>query len=119
LAGLYQDKNVLAKELPHGYQKMLGTARALAVTPTLLLLDEPIAGMNLDEIDFTLNSIKKIHEQGVTVVLVEHNMQIMDLCDRIVVIRFGHKIAEGSPKEVMENKEVIQAYFGAEAEYVG
>jgi branched-chain amino acid transport system ATP-binding protein len=114
LVGLDRVKNELAKNLPHGYQKMLGIARALAVKPKLLLLDEPIAGMNPDEIGFTMTGIRKTQQQGATIVVVEHNMRIMDLCDRVVVINFGQKIAEGSPQEVRENKEVIRAYFGGE-----
>jgi branched-chain amino acid transport system ATP-binding protein len=114
LVGLDKVKDELAKNLPHGYQKMLGIARALAVKPKLLLLDEPIAGMNPDEIDFTMTGIRKTQQQGTTIVVVEHNMRIMDLCERVVVINFGQKIAEGSPKEVRENIEVIRAYFGGE-----
>ena len=114
LVGLDGVKNELAKHLPHGHQKMLGVARALAVKPKLLLLDEPIAGMNTEEIEFTLSAILKTREQGVTIVLVEHNMRIMELCDRINVISFGRKIAEGTPSEVRDNKEVIEAYFGGE-----
>jgi branched-chain amino acid transport system ATP-binding protein len=68
--------------------------------------------MSSDEIDGILTAIQKIHQQGVTLLVVEHNMRILDLCDRVVVISFGRKIAEGSPKEVRENKEVIEAYFG-------
>ena len=112
LVGLDKFKDELAKNLPHGYQKMLGMARALATRPKLLLLDEPIAGMNPDEIDFTLTNIRKTQQQGVTFLIVEHNMRIMDLCDRVVVINFGKKITEGLPKEVRKNEEVIQAYFG-------
>ncbi len=112
--GLYKVKDELAKNQPHGYQKMLGIARALAVKPKLLLLDEPISGMNLGEIEFTMKAISKTKEQGVTMVLVEHNMRIMDLCDRVIVINFGQKIAEGLPREVRENQEVIRAYFGGE-----
>jgi branched-chain amino acid transport system ATP-binding protein len=114
LVGLDRFKDELARNLPHGYQKMLGIARALAVKPKLLLLDEPIAGMNPDEIDFTTTGIRKTWQQGATIVVVEHNMRIMDLCDRVVVINFGQKIAEGTPKEVRKNKGVIQAYFGGE-----
>jgi branched-chain amino acid transport system ATP-binding protein len=114
LVGLDRVKDELAKNLPHGYQKMLGIARALAVKPKLLLLDEPISGMNPDEIDFTLTGIRETRQQGTTIVVVEHNMQIMNLCDRVVVINFGQKIAEGTPKEVRKNKGVIQAYFGGE-----
>jgi branched-chain amino acid transport system ATP-binding protein len=87
-------------------------ARALATRPKLLLLDEPLAGMNPSEIDFTLTNIRKTQQQGVTVLIVEHNMQILDLCDRVVVISFGQKICEGLPREVRENQEVITAYLG-------
>ncbi|MGD0915142.1 MAG: ABC transporter ATP-binding protein [Thermodesulfobacteriota bacterium] len=114
LVGLDKVKDELAKNLPHGYQKMLGVARALATRPKLLLLDEPLAGMNPSEIDFTLMNIKKTQQQGVTILIVEHNMQILDLCDRVVVISFGQKICEGLPREVRENKDVISAYFGGE-----
>lgn len=112
LLGLHEVTNVLAKNLPHGYQKMLGMARALAIEPTLLLLDEPIGGMNADEIAFTRATIEKMRHQGVSILLVEHNMQIMDICDRLVVLSFGQKIAEGTLSEVRENERVIQAYFG-------
>ncbi len=114
LVGLDKVRYELAKNLPHGYQKMLGMARALAIRPKLLLLDEPLAGMNPDEIDFTMTAIKKTKQQGITLVLVEHNMQIMDLCDRVVVINFGQKIAEGSAEDIRKNKDVIRAYFGGE-----
>ena len=112
LLGLDGVKDELAKNLPHGHQKLLGIARALAVKPKLLLLDEPLAGMNSGEIDFTMEAIRKTHRAGVTIVLVEHNMQIMDLCSRVVVVNFGQKIAEGSPSEVRDNEEVVRAYFG-------
>jgi len=114
LVGLGDVKDELAKNLPHGYQKMLGVARALATRPKLLLLDEPLGGMNPSEIEFTLDSIRQTQEQGVTFLVVEHNMQILDLCDRVVVINFGEKICEGSPGEVREDRQVIQAYFGGE-----
>ena len=112
LVGLEPVKDELARNLPHGYQKMLGVARALATQPKLLLLDEPLAGMNPSEIDFTLMNIRKTKQQGVTVLIVEHNMQILELCDRVVVISFGQKICEGLPREVRENQDVITAYFG-------
>jgi len=114
LVGLEKVKDELAKNLPHGYQKMLSIARALAVKPKLLLLDEPIDGMNPDEIDFTMEGIRKTNQQGTTIVVVEHNMQIMDLCDQVVVINFGQKIAEGTPEEIRKNQAVIEAYFGGE-----
>jgi branched-chain amino acid transport system ATP-binding protein len=112
--GLEHVRDELARNLPHGYQKMLGVARALATRPKLLLLDEPLAGMNPSEIEFTLRNIGKTRQQGVTILIVEHNMQILELCDRVVVISFGQKICEGLPREVRENKDVISAYFGGE-----
>jgi len=114
VVGLEKVKDEFAKNLPHGYQKMLGVARALATKPKLLLLDEPLGGMNPSEIDFTLNSIGKTRAQGATFLIVEHNMQILELCERVVVIDFGQKICEGSPKEVREDEQVIRAYFGGE-----
>jgi branched-chain amino acid transport system ATP-binding protein len=114
LVGLEKLKDDLARNLPHGYQKMLGVARSLATRPRLLLLDEPLGGMNPSEIEFSLNYIGKVREQGITIMIVEHNMQILDLCDRVVVINFGQKVCEGLPQEVRDNQEVISAYFGSE-----
>jgi branched-chain amino acid transport system ATP-binding protein len=114
LVGLDKMKDELSKNLAHGHQKMLGIGRALAVKPKLLLLDEPLGGMNQDEIDFTITAIRKTQQKGVTILLVEHNMRIMDFCERVIVIDFGEKIAEGLPDEVRENKEVIRAYLGGE-----
>ncbi len=112
--GLEEVKDTLGRNLPHGYQKLLTMARALAIRPKLLLLDEPVAGMGLEEINFAMSVIEKIRSQGITILLVEHNMKIMNLCDRVIVINFGNKIAEGSMEEVRQNKDVIQAYFGTE-----
>jgi len=112
--GLEEVKDTLGRNLPHGYQKLLTIARALAIKPKLLLLDEPVGGMSLQESNFAMSVIEKIRSQGKTILLVEHNMRIMNLCDRVVVINFGNKIAEGSMEEVRQNKDVIQAYFGAE-----
>jgi branched-chain amino acid transport system ATP-binding protein len=114
LVGLERVKDELARNLSHGYQKMLGVARALATRPKLLLLDEPLAGMNPSEIEFTLANIRRTQGQGVTFLVVEHNMQILELCDRVVVISFGQKVCEGLPREVRENRDVISAYFGGE-----
>ena len=114
LLGLDKVRDELAKNLPHGYQKMLGLARALSVNPKLLLLDEPIAGMNPDEINLTLKAIEKVRSQGVTILLVEHNMVVMGICDRVIAINYGRKIAEGSPEEIKKNEDVIRAYFGGE-----
>jgi branched-chain amino acid transport system ATP-binding protein len=112
--GLGDVSGNLARNLPHGYQKMLGVARALATQPKLLLLDEPLGGMNPSEIGYSLEIIKTLRDQGITILIVEHNMQILDYCDRIVVINFGEKICEGLAGEVRNNKEVISAYFGGE-----
>lgn len=112
LVGLDQVKDQPAKNQPHGYHKMLGVARALATHPKLLLLDEPLGGMNPSEIEFSLGAIRKMRDAGITILIVEHNMQILDLCDRVVVISFGEKICEGPPTEVRKNEDVICAYFG-------
>jgi branched-chain amino acid transport system ATP-binding protein len=113
MVGLSHVKDEPARNLPHGYQKMLGVARALATGPKLLLLDEPLGGMNPEEIDFTLRAISRTRMEGITILIVEHNMQILALCDRVVVINFGRKLAEGPPCEVRDNKEVRVAYFGS------
>jgi len=112
LLGLDKVKDELGKHLPHGHRLILGIARALAVKPKLLLLDEPTRGMSLEEIDLALGSIERVCQQGVTIVLVEHNMEVIDFCDRVVVINFGEKIAEGSVDQVRKNEEVIKAYLG-------
>jgi len=105
-------RNELAKNLPHGYQKLLGIARAMATKPKLLMLDEPLGGMNPEEIYFTIDVIKGMRDLGMTILVVEHNMQILSICDRVVVISFGEKICEGTPEEVRRNEEVIKTYLG-------
>ncbi|MGI5940412.1 MAG: ABC transporter ATP-binding protein [Thermoleophilia bacterium] len=110
--GLDEVQGELAKNLPHGYQKVLGVARALATKPKLLLLDEPIAGMTAEEIAFSLDVFRKIGEQGVTILLIEHNLEFMALCDKVFVLNFGQKIAEGTAQEVREDDGVCEAYFG-------
>lgn len=114
LVGLEKVAGELARNLPHGHQKMLGVARALATQPRLLLLDEPLAGMNPSEISDSLDAIRSMRDSGITVLIVEHNMQILNLCDRVVVISFGKKITEGTPAQVRANSEVISAYFGTD-----
>jgi branched-chain amino acid transport system ATP-binding protein len=112
---LTAQKDELAGKLPHGHQRALGAAIALSAHPEILLLDEPVTGMNaLETTDFT-NTLKKIRDdRGITLMLVEHNMRaVMTVCDRIIVINFGKKIAEGLPHEICSNKEVIRAYLGS------
>jgi branched-chain amino acid transport system ATP-binding protein len=107
---------VPAQDLPHGHQRVLGVAIALAAEPKLLLLDEPVTGMNPEETIHMMGLIRKIRdEQGLTIVLVEHDMQaVMGLCDRISVLSFGQKLAEGTPEEIQNDKRVIEAYLGVE-----
>jgi branched-chain amino acid transport system ATP-binding protein len=115
LLNLVSDANMPAAGLPHGHQRIFGIAMALMTNPTLLLLDEPTTGMNRDEAVFVVDQIKKINKRGITVILIEHNMKVLlDLATRAVVLNFGTKIAEGKPREVMKNQEVIEAYLGTE-----
>jgi len=106
-------KDELAINLPHGYMRALGVGIALATEPKLLMLDEPVTGMNPTEKTHMLNLIKRIREQGISVLLVEHDMKtVMGVCDYITVLNFGKKLAEGKPKEITSNEEVIEAYLG-------
>jgi branched-chain amino acid transport system ATP-binding protein len=102
--------------LPYGMQKRVELARALAMKPKLLLLDEPATGMNLEETEDMARFILDINEAwGVTIILIEHDMgMVMDICDRICVLDFGRKIAEGRPEEIRHEPQVIQAYLGQE-----
>ena len=112
--GIAEMKDELAGELPHGHQRCLGIAIALSTNPKLLLLDEPITGMNPVEALETMERIKKLRDKGVTILLVEHNMrEVMNTCDNVTVINFGEKIAEGNPEEVCSNEAVIEAYLGS------
>lgn len=111
--GLEALKDSEARALPYGYQKLLGLAIALAGEPQLLMLDEPAAGLNHDERLHLMRAIQKIHENGVTVIMVEHDMKvIMGLCRQILVLNYGQMIAMGTPSEIQRNDEVIKAYLG-------
>ena len=106
-----------ARNLPYGHQRELEIARALATEPKLLFLDEPAAGMNPQETAHLMETIRKIRDYGVSVVLIEHDMKlVMNICDEITVLNFGNKIAEGTPYEIKHNKDVIEAYLGKEGD---
>lgn len=115
-SGLAHKADELAANLAFGEQRRLELARALATRPTLVLLDEPAAGMNTEEIGRLRDRILKIREQGVTVLLVEHVMElVMGVTDRIAVLNFGQKIAEGTPAEIQADAGVRKAYLGGDA----
>lgn len=114
-SGLIEVKDEIAQSLPHGLQRLLGICMALAAKPKLLLLDEPTAGMSGSETANMMAQIRTVRAEGVTVMLVEHDMKvIMNTCDRILVFNFGIKIADGTPQEISKNDEVIRAYLGFE-----
>jgi len=111
--GLNGEENSLAENLPHGKQRVLGVAIGLSTKPQLLLLDEPMTGMNPHETAFMTEVVNKIREKGITVMMIEHDMRsVMKICDRIVVVNFGKKICEGDSRSVRENPDVIEAYLG-------
>jgi len=116
LLGLLDVKDELATSLPYGRQRRLEIARALATKPTLLLLDEPAAGMNPQETEELTAFIREIRDKfNLTVLMIEHHMNlVMDISDRIYVINFGREIANGTPTEVQNNEEVIKAYLGGD-----
>jgi len=105
-----------AANLPYGHQRALNVAAALATEPKVLMLDEPVAGMNAVETETMTKLIRRLRdERGVTIVLVEHDMRtVMGLCEQVTVLDFGKKLAEGTPNEIVKNPIVIEAYLGSE-----
>jgi ABC-type branched-subunit amino acid transport system ATPase component len=113
--GMTDRLHVLAGELSYGEQRMLELARSLATRPRLLLIDEPAAGLNAAEVDGLLDRIRTLRSQGVTVVVVEHNMDlVMNVADRIMVMDYGRHLFQGTPSEVQKNPAVVAAYLGGE-----
>jgi len=111
--GLYDDRDVISRGLPLGKRKRLEIARALATQPEVLLLDESFAGLNPTELDESIGIIRKIKNRGITIMIIEHHMKvIMAISDRIVVLNYGEKIAEGTPLEIRSNPLVVEAYLG-------
>ncbi|HEY5729586.1 MAG TPA: ABC transporter ATP-binding protein [Anaerolineales bacterium] len=115
--GLKNVGNELARNLPYGGQRRIEIARAIAANPTLLLLDEPTAGMNPNETEDAIKLFRRIRDdKGITVLLIEHDMRVvMNISERISVMDYGEKIAEGTPAEIRSNQRVIEAYLGREA----
>ena len=102
-----------AGSLPHGHQRLLCLAIAMAVNPELILLDEPVTGMNPEESRLMMNYMKDIQKLGITVLLVEHSMKVvMNVCERLCVLSYGQKMAEGAPEDICNDERVIEAYLG-------
>lgn len=115
LLGLWEVRSWKASNLPYGIQRKVEIARALATRPRLLLLDEPAAGLNIQETQDLLKTLHKVSEMGITLLIIEHDMRvIMGICDHIFVLNFGQKIAEGAPEQIRTNEQVIEAYLGRE-----
>ncbi len=110
---LIEYENRKAETLPLGIQRRLEIARALLISPKLLLLDESFSGLSFSEMDELKKLVKNINKEGITIIIIEHNMPIvMDLCSNVVVLNYGEKLAEGKPKDIVKNPDVIEAYIG-------
>ncbi|MCD6419486.1 MAG: ABC transporter ATP-binding protein [Synergistetes bacterium] len=110
---LWEFRDRKAKTLPLGHQRRLEIARVLALSPSILLMDESFSGLNFDEMDELKKLVRKLNGGGLTIIIIEHNMPVvMELCERVAVLNYGKKIAEGAPEEVVSNQEVIDAYIG-------
>ena len=118
--GLAEWKDTLVNALPHGIQRFLGVAQVIMSPIDILLLDEPLTGLNEEEIATLLSKLKKLQSQGLSIFIIEHHMKaVMTFCERVIVINFGTKLAEGTPAEISTHPEVIEAYLGRKKGNIG
>jgi len=118
--GFTETADTTASDLPHGDQRRLGLAVAAMAKPEVLLIDEPVGGMSGEEREIVIGHIRQLNEQGITIALVEHHVKTMvSVCDRLIVLDFGHQIADGAPEEVVRQQNVVKAYLGEQARRTG
>jgi len=111
--GLSEFSNLIGRDLPHGHKRRVGLAIAQVSKPRLLLVDEPMSGLTIEERDVMINQLRAFHQEGLTIVLIEHHLKsVLSICKRIVVLNFGKKIADGEADQVMRQREVVEAYLG-------